>query len=43
VWVKRSPKTEAVYNMPVACGFIAGEALVLSVVAMVAAVRAMAS
>jgi uncharacterized oligopeptide transporter (OPT) family protein len=41
VWAKRSPETEAVYNMPVACGFIAGEALVLSVIAMVAAVRAM--
>jgi uncharacterized oligopeptide transporter (OPT) family protein len=43
LWAKRSPKTEAVYNMPVASGFIAGEALVLSIVAIVAAVKSLAA
>jgi uncharacterized oligopeptide transporter (OPT) family protein len=41
LWVKRSPKTEAVYNMPVASGFIAGEALVVLVIAIIAAVRSL--
>jgi len=43
LWVKRSPKTEGVYSMPVASGFIAGEALVLSIVAIVAAVKSLAA
>jgi uncharacterized oligopeptide transporter (OPT) family protein len=41
LWARRSPRTEAVYNLPLACGFIAGEALVLSIVAIVAAVRSL--
>ncbi len=41
VWAKRSPKTEAVYNMPVASGFIAGEALVILVIAVVAAAQSL--
>lgn len=43
VWVRRSPRNEAVYNLPLASGFIAGEALVLSIVAIVAAVRSLAA
>ena len=42
VWVKKSPRTEAIYNMPVASGFIAGEALVVLVIAVIAAVRSLA-
>jgi uncharacterized oligopeptide transporter (OPT) family protein len=42
VWVKRSPKTEAVYNMPMASGFIAGEAMVVLVLAVYAAFRSLA-
>ena len=33
VWHKVSPKTEDVYNIPLASGFITGEALVLLVLA----------
>jgi uncharacterized oligopeptide transporter (OPT) family protein len=39
IWSKRSPRTEAVYNMPLASGFIAGEALVVLVIAIIAAAR----
>jgi uncharacterized oligopeptide transporter (OPT) family protein len=42
IWVRRSPRTEAVYNIPLASGFIAGEALVLSIIAIVAAARSLA-
>ena len=42
VWARKSARTEAIYNIPVASGFIAGEALVLSIVAIVAAVRSLA-
>ncbi|HEX8907808.1 MAG TPA: OPT/YSL family transporter, partial [Anaeromyxobacteraceae bacterium] len=42
VWARRSPRTEAIYNIPVASGFIAGEALVLSIVAIVAAFHSLA-
>jgi uncharacterized oligopeptide transporter (OPT) family protein len=41
IWVRRSPRSEAIYNIPLASGFIAGEALVLSIVAIVAAVRSL--
>jgi uncharacterized oligopeptide transporter (OPT) family protein len=41
-WVKRSPRTEAVYNIPVASGFIAGEALVVLVIAVTAAAKSLA-
>jgi len=43
IWSRRSPRSEAVYNLPLASGFIAGEALVLSIVAIVAAVRSLAA
>jgi len=43
LWSRKSPSTEAVYNLPLASGFIAGEALVLSIVAIVAAVRSLAA
>jgi len=33
VWHKVGPKTEDVYNIPLASGFITGEALVLLVLA----------
>src|SRR6185369_12887247 len=42
LWSKRSPETEAVYNMPLASGFIDGEALVVLVIAVVAAARSFA-
>ncbi|MFL5273970.1 MAG: OPT/YSL family transporter [Anaeromyxobacteraceae bacterium] len=42
LWSKRSPETEAVYNMPLASGFIAGEALVVLVIAVIAAARSFA-
>jgi uncharacterized oligopeptide transporter (OPT) family protein len=42
LWVKRSPRTEAVYNLPVASGFIAGEALVVLVIAVMAAAKSLA-
>ena len=42
VWARKSARTEAIYNIPVASGFIAGEALVLSIVAIVAAVKSLA-
>src|SRR5258707_13859720 len=41
IWAKRSPKTEAVYNIPVASGFIAGEALVVLVISIIAAARSL--
>ncbi len=43
VWQKKSPKTEATYNMPVASGFIAGEALVILVISIGAAIKSMTS
>jgi uncharacterized oligopeptide transporter (OPT) family protein len=39
VWRKVSPKTEDVYNIPLASGFITGEALVLLVLAAAAAFK----
>jgi uncharacterized oligopeptide transporter (OPT) family protein len=39
MWQKVSPKTEEVYNIPLASGFITGEALVLLVLAAVAAFK----
>jgi uncharacterized oligopeptide transporter (OPT) family protein len=42
-WVKKSPKTEEVYNMPMASGFIAGEALVVLVLAVKAAIQSFIS
>jgi uncharacterized oligopeptide transporter (OPT) family protein len=41
IWAKRSPKTEAVYNIPIASGFIAGEALVVLVISIIAAARSL--
>jgi uncharacterized oligopeptide transporter (OPT) family protein len=35
IWKRTSPKTEEVYNTPLASGFITGEALVLLVLAAV--------
>jgi len=43
IWAKRSPKTEAVYNIPIASGFIAGEAIVVLVIAIIAAARSLSS
>jgi uncharacterized oligopeptide transporter (OPT) family protein len=43
IWRKLSPRSEEVYNMPVASGFIAGEALVVLVIAVIAAVRSLAA
>jgi uncharacterized oligopeptide transporter (OPT) family protein len=37
LWARRSPATEGVYNVPLASGFIAGEALVVLVLAVAAA------
>ena len=42
LWARRSPRTEAIYNMPVASGFIAGEALVVLGISIVAAARSLA-
>jgi uncharacterized oligopeptide transporter (OPT) family protein len=39
VWRKASPRTEAIYDVPLASGFITGEALVLLVLAAVASFR----
>jgi uncharacterized oligopeptide transporter (OPT) family protein len=39
LWGRLSPRTEGMYNTPLASGFITGEALVLLVLAFVAAVR----
>src|SRR5436190_13677295 len=39
VWQKVSPRTEEVYNIPLASGFITGEALVLLILAAVAAFK----
>ncbi len=36
IWVRRSPRTEAVYSMPLASGFITGEALVVLVFSILA-------
>ena len=36
LWKRTSPKTEEVYNTPLASGFITGEALVLLVLAALA-------
>ena len=36
LWSRLSPRTEAVYNTPLASGFITGEALVLLILAAVA-------
>jgi uncharacterized oligopeptide transporter (OPT) family protein len=36
IWARRSPGTEAVYNMPLASGFITGEALVVLVFSVLA-------
>jgi uncharacterized oligopeptide transporter (OPT) family protein len=41
IWAKRSPKSEAVYNIPIASGFIAGEALVVLVISIIAAARSL--
>jgi len=41
IWAKRSPKTEAVYSIPIASGFIAGEALVVLVISIIAAARSL--
>jgi hypothetical protein len=35
LWRRLSPRTEAVYDVPLASGFITGEALVLLVLAVV--------
>ncbi len=43
VWAKRSPETEAVYNIPIASGFIAGEALVVLGIAIYASVTSLYS
>jgi uncharacterized oligopeptide transporter (OPT) family protein len=42
LWAKRRPVSEGVYNMAVASGFIAGEALVVLVISIVAAARSLA-
>jgi uncharacterized oligopeptide transporter (OPT) family protein len=42
LWSKKSPRSEAVYNMPLASGFIAGEAMVVLVIAVIAAARSFA-
>ncbi len=39
VWRRASPRTEAVYDIPLASGFITGEALLLLVLAVVASFR----
>jgi uncharacterized oligopeptide transporter (OPT) family protein len=39
VWHKVGPRTEGVYNIPLASGFITGEALVLLILAIVAAFK----
>ena len=36
VWTRRSPRTEAIYSMPLASGFITGEALVVLVFSVLA-------
>jgi uncharacterized oligopeptide transporter (OPT) family protein len=36
IWVRRSPRTEQVYSMPLASGFITGEALVVLVFSILA-------
>src|SRR5262249_15456420 len=41
IWAARSPKTEAVYNIPIASGFIAGEALVILGLSIIAAAKAL--
>ncbi len=41
IWAKRRPVSEGVYNMAVASGFIAGEALVILVISIVAATRSL--
>jgi uncharacterized oligopeptide transporter (OPT) family protein len=43
IWAKRSPKTEAVYSIPIASGFIAGEAMVVLVISIIAAARSLAA
>jgi len=42
LWARRSPKTEAVYNIPIASGFIAGDALVVLVLSIIAAASSLA-
>jgi uncharacterized oligopeptide transporter (OPT) family protein len=39
VWRRRSPRTEAIYDVPLASGFITGEALLLLVLAAIEAFR----
>jgi uncharacterized oligopeptide transporter (OPT) family protein len=39
VWRRVSPRTEATYDVPLASGFITGEALLLLVLAVVAGFR----
>jgi uncharacterized oligopeptide transporter (OPT) family protein len=39
LWKRLSPRTEAVYDIPLASGFITGEALVLLILAVVSAAR----
>jgi uncharacterized oligopeptide transporter (OPT) family protein len=39
VWRRASPRSEAVYDIPLASGFITGEALLLLVLAVVASFR----
>ncbi len=39
VWRRRSPRSEAVYDVPLASGFITGEAIVLLALAVLSAVR----
>jgi uncharacterized oligopeptide transporter (OPT) family protein len=39
VWAKRNPRTESIYNIPIASGFIAGESLVVLSFAIVAAYK----
>ena len=36
IWLRRSPRTEATYSMPLASGFITGEALVVLVFSIMA-------
>ena len=43
LWSRHSPETEAVYDMPLASGFIAGEALVVLVFAIIAAASSLAA
>jgi hypothetical protein len=39
LWRRLSPRTEAIYDVPLASGFITGEALVLLALAVISAAR----